>query len=274
MTIRHDFLSSSQFQSILKQFYPSALMDNQVRWNAYREQLRVYSQAAEMAATATQREIVRPLMNRHSERFVCGLDRSGSFVKSPQSIDDKISRYLGGDRVAGQEVTQSIKTRLQDNKNDADRFLSLFFKELPNVMNDLARFRIVCNFITDAQETAGLFSKNPLSTHRIHVDPEIEDRIEADRWEGGASGHRAIHLRLMVPVGDRQIHVEVQLMTVLELGWDMKSHPLYEFYRQGNREKVSKRNRLKARAVSDALYVADVLFDELYEQTFGAGGGA
>lgn len=257
--------------AIRDEFYPIALLDETSRRYAYLDELRAYSQAAEAAATATHRQIVRPLAASHPDRFVCCLDRSGPFVKSPRSIDDKIGRYLSGKPVAGERVTENIQNRLRSKRDDASDFLSLFFRESTSVMNDLARFRIVCNFIADAQRAAAMFNENLLAGHSIDVDPKIEDRIESDRWEEGAGVHRAIHLRLWVPLGDRRIHVEVQIATILELGWDMKSHPLYELTRQGQGATVSKRSRLKARAVSDALYVADVLFEELFVETLGEG---
>ena len=264
-------MSISISSAIRDEFYPTALLDGAVRWKAYRDELRVYSQAAEAAATATQRLIVRPVAARYPDRFVCCLDRSGPFVKSPPSIDDKIGRFLAGKPVAGDRITESIKSRLRSHRHDSSDFLSLFFQELPDVMNDLARFRIVSNFIADAQYMAKLISDKQLAAHGIDVDPKIEDRIESDRWEEGGSGHRAIHLRLFVPLAERRIHVEVQIVTILELGWDMKSHPLYELTRQGQGDTVSKRNRLKVHAVSGALYVADVLFEELFVEVFGEG---
>lgn len=259
------------FAAVRDEFCPTALLDDAVRWARYQEELRVYSQAAETAAIATQRDVVRPLAAENPDRFVCCLDRSSPFVKSPQSIDDKIGRFLSGKPVAGERVTENIKNRLRNHRENPGEFLSLFFRELADVMNDLARFRIVCNFIADAQRAADIFNDKRLAVHGIDVDPKIEDRIESDRWEEGASGHRAIHLRLLVPLAGRRIHVEVQIATILELGWDMKSHPLYELTRQGRGETVSKRNRLKARAVSEALYVADVLFEELFVEVFGQG---
>ena len=45
-----EFFSSYRFQAIRDEFYPHALADDEPRWDKYRDLLRPYSQAAEMAA--------------------------------------------------------------------------------------------------------------------------------------------------------------------------------------------------------------------------------
>ena len=265
------FLETAEFKEILDQYYPTALHDHEIRWRAYEEELRPYSQAVQAASEITEQRIILPLISSHPGRFVCCLDRqSGAkFTKSPLSIDDKIFRYFSGKKVAGQEPpTSTFKSALTQNKENADYFLTIFFHKLPQIMADLARFRIIANFLTDIQDLVASFQQDDGWPQTIKINPNIEDRIENDRWEKGAGGHRAVHIQMEVQLSERSIPVEVLIMSVLELGWYAKAHMLYELMRQGCEGKINKTTRLKVRAMSDMLYVADSLFDDIYRAGF------
>lgn len=263
-----NLLTSAAFLKIRDERYPLALHAVDVRHRQYERELGVYKHAAEQAYQAVWRKVVRPAQERHPTRFVCELDGYPRLTKSPRSIDDKIFRYLSGRGVAGEKPTQSLLSRLRDRKADPDHFLKLFFRQLPAIMNDLARFRIVGNFLSDVNALKDAFNDDRLDVHGVAVDPNIEDRIEADRWESGASGHRAVHVGLSVEIDGFQVPIEVQIMTSMEKSWDQKSHLLYEVVRQGGAERVSKSIRLQVRAMSDTLYVADALFDRVFCDEF------
>lgn len=266
-----DFLQSAEFQDIVNCYYPTYLRDRETRWQAYRDNLRPYAQAAETAARATERYIVRPIISSHPDRFVCYLDRQPgtTFTKSPKSIDDKIFRYLSRKKIGGREPpTKSFERHLTENTDNPEIFLNTFFQELSDVMGDLARFRIVANFLMDIHDLEKSFRQTALEPPKIVVDPKTEDRIEDDRWETGAGGHRAVHICIWVQMPGRRIPVEVLILSALELGWDDKAHMLYELMRQGRGDTIDKKTRLKVRAMSDMLYVADALFDEIYRNHF------
>jgi ppGpp synthetase/RelA/SpoT-type nucleotidyltranferase len=258
--------SRPEFMELQARFFPFELVDRQQRWQAYTEELRDYCRAAEAAVKATDKHIIQPLRAANSGRLTCYIDRrpGASFTKSPESIDTKIFRYLSDLPVAGNsKPTCAFKKKLEANRDDPTCFLSTFFHKLPEVMNDLARFRVVGNFLSDVHAVADAFNHADLGTPGIEVDPVIEDRIEDDRWLERSSGHRAVHLRIWVMVKERRVHVEVLVMSLLELGWDAKSHMIYESTRLAQ-SAVDKRTRLKVRAMSDAIYVADALFDDVF----------
>ena len=269
-----EFLKSDRFVRIVEEYYPHELRDVTCRHQAYTDELRPYGRLAEMAARVVERGLVQPLVERHAGRFFCRLDRDGPFTKSAASSDDKIFRYLSSGGGPPKGPTEAFRHRLRSHLDDPEVFLTQFFRELPDVMNDLARFRIVANLLSDVQEVAAAFTEADWTDLGIEVDRNIEDRIEADRWEEGASGHRAVHLRLWGTLDGRRLPLEVQVISLLELGWDLKSHLLYELRRRGEDGTIDKRTKLKVRAVSDALYVADVLFDEVYQQVFHPRGPA
>ncbi len=144
-----DFLQSDEFSTIVNRYYPIRLRDQETRWRAYQDELRPYSRAAETAARVTEEKIVRPIISSNPGRFVCFLDRQAgkSFTKSPKSIDDKIFRYLSGRKVAGKDPPPgNFKRSLEENTDNPDFFLHTFFRDIPDVVTDLAGFRITAIF--------------------------------------------------------------------------------------------------------------------------------
>jgi len=257
-----DFLQSDEFAKIAKEFIPDELQDHKVRHRAYTEELRDYSRVAEQIRAACEREVIDRI-TAGTDRFIARLDRTSSLTKSPRSIDDKIFRFLSGKTVAGQTIKTMLKRSLKGKKDEKEFFLKTFFRDMHEVMNDLARFRIIGNFLSDVHAISDRFGEVDWAAHRIqHKLLHHEDRIVHDRWVTGAGGHRAIHIPMAVTINDHQVHVEVQIMTLLETGWDAKSHMYYELTRreEGNLDQETK---LKIQAMSDMLYVADALFNDL-----------
>jgi hypothetical protein len=267
-----DFLESEEFKRVVEEYYPTTLRDRETRWRAYQERLRPYAQAAAQVVQAVRVRILTPLREEHPGRLVGRLDPEAPLTKSPRSIDDKIYRFLSGRRVAGEAITEATKQGFRENRTDPEYFPRWFFADHPKVMSDLARFRVVCNFLSDVKEVQDRVVKRVLEQDGIFVHGQIEDRIIEDRWAEGASGHRAVHLPLSVKVGGQEIVVEGQIMTMLEEAWDQKSHLFYEQSRQGLSEDIPKDAQLKIRAMSDMLYVADELFNATHRQVFERGG--
>ncbi len=56
-------------------------------------------------------------------------------------------------------------------------------------------------------------------------------------------------------------------MTLLEAAWTEKAHRLYELARSGTDE-IDRKTRLRIRAMSDTLYVADAIFDDVNRACF------
>ena len=55
--------------------------------------------------------------------------------------------------------------------------------------------------------------------------------------------------------GDRTIHIEVQLMTLLQHAWDRRNHPMYEWTREGG--ELSARLLINDVALAETLHLVD-----------------
>lgn len=161
----------------------------------------------------------------HSELYPELDTHEGTQIKSPESITKKI-------------------------KDETDKY---DFDNFHLRMKDILRFRILCNYLT---ELAGV--KNFLVEKTKGELPfkllESRDYINIFPEKRG-KGHRAIHLFFE----KSPIIFEVQIMTLLQHGWDKKDHDL--------RYKPSKSTLLdeeiKFFAMSELLYIADEFFDSL-----------
>jgi ppGpp synthetase/RelA/SpoT-type nucleotidyltranferase len=60
---------------------------------------------------------------------------------------------------------------------------------------------------------------------------------------------------------------EIQIMTQLQHAWDKKDHHLiYEHVRAGRGDRIPVHLKNRVTAMSELLYVADTIFDELLEE--------
>ncbi|MBU0568625.1 RelA/SpoT domain-containing protein [bacterium] len=124
-------------------------------------------------------------------------------------------------------------------------------------MEDIVRFRIVCNYLSDAFEVA----ENLKSNHDFNNCCQILDEKDYI-FEDRDKPHRALHFVLEVHLRNFPRKVELQIMTLLQEAWDKKDHNLiYEKIRIGR--KIDKKDTIKMRSMSDLLYVADEFFDSL-----------
>lgn len=130
-------------------------------------------------------------------------------------------------------------------------------------MEDIARFRIVCNYLSDIFELVKELTADSHLNDCCKISEK--DYIIEDR----NNPHRAFHLILKVPVPYKDTNVvrkvELQIMTKLQEAWDKKDHNLvYEKIRIGKR--IDKKDRIKMASMSDLLYIADEFFDDLREK--------
>jgi ppGpp synthetase/RelA/SpoT-type nucleotidyltranferase len=193
----------------------------------------------------TVREIVLdPLIDRHSNRFFCRIDDSHT-LKSPASIVEKIRK--------SQKPTSKVKTGESPEPYDLDNFTEK--------MTDIARFRIVCNFLNDVEGVAeqikysekirSFFNVQETSTINLHKR---------------ASGERSI--KFVLEFRSRPgLFLEIQVMTQLQEAWDKKDHYLvYEKRRSSSKdddENFPTYLDSKMFAMAELLYVADNYFDQL-----------
>ncbi len=179
----------------------------------------------------------------------------GNAAKSPASILEKMAREW---------------------EARPDKAPPVSFDNFDRVLDDLGRFRIVTNFLSDVGRIAdglampyrtrsGLSAaQRSLAGDFLLRDNCFEDRIllhpgnrkKGERCCKGVFGPRRpeqSHLR-----------VEVQIETLLQEAWDKKDHYLlYEPRRRG--ETVALEHECEMFAMSELLYVADLTFDRLRE---------
>ena len=191
-----------------------------------------------------------------SSRF---FDRSdfANLMKSPESILDKMAR------------------KWEPDKGEAPK---IGFDDFTENMDDLARFRIVLNFLSDVKMVCGKLEEP------YRVSPEellrLTPKQQALHSDFGLKDHRMEDLIMMGPKErssgercrkglfilrrDRRMKVEVQIQTMLQEAWDKKDHFLvYEPRRRG--EAVDASHSIEIYAMSELLYVADLTFDRLLE---------
>ncbi len=147
-------------------------------------------------------------------------------------------------------------------------------KKFLHTMTDLIRFRIVCNYLCDVQCMKDRIESDLQSIEkRIQgfdkkcqkLKSEKVDHIEIPFPERRA-GHRAVQYVFEYSGEGGPTLFEVQVMTQLQHAWDKKDHHLiYEYVRvkQGHKIPLHLKNRMAA--MSELLYVADTVFDELLE---------
>jgi ppGpp synthetase/RelA/SpoT-type nucleotidyltranferase len=195
---------------------------------------------------AAANQIIAPLVKKHSERFFCRIDDSHP-IKAPASIIDKIPRSRD-------------QARMKQEKGEVPGVV-YDINNFDRQMTDLARFRIVCNFLSDVYEVSDSFRQDP----GIQVFFIVADLKNTITQRKRVSGERSI--KIILKQKSRGYFLEVQIMTQLEEAWDKKDHYLvYERKRnsQENDEDLFPTNLdAKMSAMSELLYIADDYFDQL-----------
>lgn len=202
---------------------------------------------------AVLREVERPILEQEGKRLVARVDTS-ALLKTPESILDKMVRGCAG------------------LPEDQVSFLRLFQE-----MDDLGRFRIVTNFLSDAESVAAALSRphqrrlhlrrtaDPLRAAQLQLADEFVllgegfgETVHSSPRKGGSRSWKA-HFS---PRDWPERVIEVQIQTQLQEAWDKKDHYLiYEPRRAGH--EVCSRHLCEMAAMSELLYIADLTFDRL-----------
>ena len=190
-----------------------------------------------------KKSILPPLLKKYHYRFFCRIDADHK-IKQPSSIIDKIMR--SSESGTGKTVSESCTL---------DNFTT--------TMQDLARFRIVCNFLHDVDEVVEALNNSDILNRMFDI--EIKETI--NQHPGSRkSGERSVKFILKYNKHPG-LFLEIQVMTQLSESWDKKDHFLvYEVRRRfPDKEDENFPDYLDAKmnAMAELLYVADNYFEAL-----------
>lgn len=193
-------------------------------------------------------DLEKRILQKEPARLFCRIDTE-HLCKEPESILDKMIRKGSG--------------------SDGAPLLS--FENFRDQMKDLARFRIVTNFLSDARlvraEIAAAFGTGNLTEAQgklregfLLENNNFEDctRVLPAQRSKGERCFKGIFW----PRENPGLKVEVQIMTILQEAWDKKDHFLiYEGRRSGKPADLD--DEIEMFAISELLFVADLTFDRL-----------
>lgn len=189
-------------------------------------------------------ENLKKSVNRPSRRrFICKLDTSNK-KKHWYSVADKLWR----------ESTKS------DPKYDLHNF--------HEIMTDLVRLRVVCNFLSDIESFESALSEDYgsdiLKQKAFYI--EKTDDSTKQRPKDRKSGHRSIKY-LFTSKDFPGVLLELQIMTLFQEAWDQKDHYLiYERRRQQPERDSENFPGYEDELVHDmggSLNVLDTLFNQI-----------
>ena len=190
-----------------------------------------------------KKSILPPLLKKYYYRFFCRIDADHK-IKQPSSIIDKIMR--SSESGTGKAVSESCTL---------DNFTT--------TMQDLARFRIVCNFLHDVDEVVEALNNSDILNRMFDI--EIKETIN-QHPVSRKSGERSVKFILKYNKHPG-LFLEIQVMTQLSESWDKKDHFLvYEVRRRfPDKEDENFPDYLDAKmnAMAELLYVADNYFEAL-----------
>ncbi len=130
-------------------------------------------------------------------------------------------------------------------------------------IDDIIRFRIICNFLSDLDTVEEKFIKKLVQRKGIKKISDKVDKIIIPTEER-ISGHRAHLYYFKYGFNDKYYPFEIQFMTLLQNAWDKKEHNLiYEYQRVNPKNDKLNLEKIKMFSMSELLYIADSYFDEL-----------
>ena len=190
-----------------------------------------------------KKSLLPPLIKKYHYRFFCRIDTDHK-IKQPISIIDKIIRPAKSE--AGKPASEP---------HTLDNFTT--------TMKDLARFRIVCNFIHDVDEVAEALINSEMLKSTFTID--IKNTMEL---HSGTRNSAERSVKLILEHKKRPgLFLEIQVMTQLSEAWDKKDHfMVYEVRRRfPDKEAENFPDYLDAKmnAMGELLYVADSYFEAL-----------
>lgn len=174
--------------------------------------------------------------------------------------ENRASVYLELEEKYQVKTVESIIEKLWRAKNAKGESGKYTVDDFHETMEDIIRFRILCNYLCDADDMAKILpGKMEEMGYKMVGEPKnFINKEPAERKKG----HRAIHLIFQAEFNRRIYRFEVQVMTLLQNAWDRKDHSIvYEYQRIG--KEVPLKLKMRSYAMSEMLYVADDYFNEL-----------
>lgn len=202
------------------------------------------------------KEWVQDYLINKRERFVAKTERppGEKVTKGPERTVYKILKSW--EEYDQWQMRSGTKKGKPPKKHDPKDFL----RTIP----DLIRFRIVCNYLSDISHIDIRLQDFHKTSNQIKLTT-WDDRIQVPFPERKV-GHRAFQYVFKYSGERSPILFEVQVMTLLQHAWDKKDHHLiYEPVREGRGEKIPLHLKNRMAAMSELLFVADTVFDELHD---------
>ncbi len=176
-----------------------------------------------------------------------------------QSMYDAEKRHAAQVMVSEKYQVKSFESIIEKIWRNPKKYT---VENFPRKMEDILRFRILCNYLCDVLEMSKILPET-MKANGCRVLYGPKDFIN---MEPGArrKGYRAIHFVFKKKLQGVEYLFEVQIMTLLQHAWDKKDHHLVYEYQRINKE-VPLELKMRAYAMSELLYVADDFFDSLLE---------
>jgi ppGpp synthetase/RelA/SpoT-type nucleotidyltranferase len=240
--------------------------------------------ASSPAEPDQQRRQVEEWLGRKTAPFEAAVAALVARVRPILRLVDEEVRQAGEERLVNRiDLTHATKSpasilekmvRAWKEKGGATPPIS--FTNFSRELDDLGRFRVVTNFLSDADRIADRIAaaydlrqersdaQRRLATEFLLHENAFEDKIlvhPRERRKGQRCRQGIFEPRRPE---DCHLRVEVQIQTLLQEAWDKKDHYLlYEPRRRG--ETVALQHECEMFAMSELLYVADLTFDRLRE---------
>ncbi len=187
-------------------------------------------------------KVLEPLQNHaHRGRFLYRLD-SLNQTKSPERI------------------IQKIRTRM--DKNGSPIYT---WDDFTTTMKDLARFRIVVNFLGDIEKVVDAIKDHETLSEAF--DFEQGSTIKKPLKER-KSGERSFKL-ILTEKAPTNLSIEIQIMTTFQEAWDKKDHFLV-YGKDRVEEDVPPQLKSLSLMTSELLYSADKYFEDFRKEEEGS----
>jgi ppGpp synthetase/RelA/SpoT-type nucleotidyltranferase len=250
------------------------LIDEQFPWDAggrphdpaerrerVTEWLRDRTSAFRAAATALVARVLPVLDELTTElgtagrpRFFARID-AGYIVKEPDSILEKMAREW---------------------HRPGEMAPRVGFDNLAE-LNDIGRFRVVANFLSDVdaikRKLEGPYSSPDAPLSRWQRELKQQYQLRSNAFEDAIRLHPARRSKgerclkgVFYPRERAELKIEVQVVTILQEAWDKKDHFLIYEPRRAGEDIVEEQDEREIYAMSETLYITDLLFDRLKER--------